>query len=438
MKIIFCIFAFTLPLHALIITIMKCKYNINTNIIRFWKEFIVLFLLFTWIYWLLKRYKFNIPKIFDNNYILWFSVAFVLSSTLYMFFPHFSIETHNLLGFKYDVFFIFTLIAWFSLISARNSINFILKNIFISTWLILIIFLPWYIFWDISNTVNIFWYSSNVSTYIPNSCISFSQNVNGVHRFQATFWWPIRFSVFLTIFWFLYIWFILDNIKKIKHKILLIIIPSIFVLSSIFFSYSKTSIFWLLVWIFLFFYMINKTKIKKVKIPKIIPYLILFITLIITYIKRDLFIHLWSIINRFDNLIIAVKKFLFNPLWQGVWKAWPATQIWWSENFVWWEISSRSVEVYKYLPENWYIQILLEQSILWFLLFIWLLIFIWIWLYKIALKKKNFLSIWLFTSFITICFMWNFTHVFEEAASSYLLFLIIWAYLWKYYSIIKD
>ncbi len=443
MKLLLILFAFFLPLHALFVTILKCKLWANTDIIRFWKEFIVIFLLFIWTYSILKRYHFKIWKIFQGNYILWFSVAFIFSSLLYIFFPFFSVGINNLLGFKYDVFFIFTLIAGFSLISIRNSIDTILKSVFASTWLILIIFLPWYIFGDIALVSDFFGYSDKVSTYNANSCISFSQNVSWHHRFQASFGWPIRFSVFLIVFLFLYIWYILDTVKNHIYRSIFISIPSLFVVTSVFFSYSKTSMLGLMIWAFIFFYFLNKfifkwkLTSKQKKVLKIVPILIAVSATIIMFIKRGLFLHLWSLINRFDNLALAVKKFLYNPIGSGVWTSGPATQIGPLETDVWWKSSINSIEVYKYLPENWYVQILLEQSFLWLFFFLGLLIFISIALYKIMQKTTTYFSIWLLTAFLSLCFMANFTHAFEEAATSYLLFLIIWAYIWKHYSLTK-
>jgi hypothetical protein len=46
-------------------------------------------------------------------------------------------------------------------------------------------------------------------------------------------------------------------------------------------------------------------------------------------------------------------------------------------------------------------------------------------LYDIAKRKKDFFSIALFASFCSLNFMALFTHSFEEAATSYTLFLII-------------
>gem|GEM_PF-1881436 len=52
-------------------------------------------------------------------------------------------------------------------------------------------------------------------------------------------------------------------------------------------------------------------------------------------------------------------------------------------------------------------------------------------LWKITKHKRDFLSIGIFVSFITILFMANFTHIFEESATSYTLYLIIGAYITK-------
>jgi hypothetical protein len=49
--------------------------------------------------------------------------------------------------------------------------------LFLSTFGILIVFLPWFIFGDISALSSMFGYSSEVSTYTANQCISFAQNV---------------------------------------------------------------------------------------------------------------------------------------------------------------------------------------------------------------------------------------------------------------------
>ncbi len=460
-----------LPLHALLVTTLKCKFWLNTDFLRFWKEFILMFLFFITFYkTVIKRYKWNFSKLYKNNYILWTVTAFALVSLAFVFLPFWKPKLSSFLGFKYDVFFLIALVIWLYLPVIKNNLEIILKSIFGITWLILAIFLPWYLFGDISAVTSIFGFSSEVSTYNVNSCISFSQNVNWQHRFQWTFSWPIRWSVFLTTFYLIFLWFTL-NIKEnkynlsafqaslfntkerqknlpfewkevteggwiIKSLLLFIIITSIFVITSIFYSYSKTTILWLFFWISLFSYLTYKIKFWKEISTKFITisssiWALWLIWLLI--IKKDVFLHLGSIINRFDNLKTSVEMFLWNPFGYGLWIAGPASWTGHSiESAGSWEVAVISTEyTHKFLPENWFVQILLEQWIIWLALFIWVIIIILLKLFSIVKIKKDYLSIWIFTSFATLIFMANFTHAFEESATSYILFLIIGAYIAK-------
>lgn len=431
----FWIFVFLLPLHALIVTFFQCKLWVSTSILRFWKEiFVVFFLIITFIK-VLKENHGSLGKIYKWNNLIGVTTIFIIFSLIYIFFPYLEIKPSSLLGFKYDTFFFFCLIIGFYLTSIKENLNFIYKSIFISTALILVVFLPWYMSWDIKSTTKIFGYSDKVSFYESNECLSFSQNVDGHNRFQATFWWPIRFSVYLVIVYLIYLGYILDlKIKDKKKKYFALIIPSIFVLISIFFSYSKTSFLGLIFGGIIFWYFINKFFYHKNLEKKYIIGLssaFAFLLLIVMYIKRDLFLHLGSMINRLDNLWKSIEMFFYNPIGYGLGIAWPATQIGRSiESAWWWEISTASpYNVSKFLPENWFVQILLEQWIMGLIVFSWLLFLIGYYLFQIVKKEKTFLSIGIFTAFACIVFMWLFTHSFEESATSYTLFLIIWAYI---------
>lgn len=442
MKYILAIFVFFLPFHALIVTFLKCKIWLDTNIVRFWKEIILIFLLFFSISSILQKYKFSLKKVYENNNLLWWLTAFIICSFIYIFFPIFDLRLSAFLWFKYDVFFLFALIVWLFLDEVRNNLNFLLKILFSSIWIILIIFLPWYVFGDISAISGIFWYSDKVSTYEVNSCISFAQNVEGQHRFQATFGWPIRFSVFLTIFYLIYLWFILDSVryktilKKVKLKlgyknIFLLVIPSIFVITSIFFSYSKTSVLGVLFWLTVFVYLSRKFIYKKKNTKKFLIrwwIIVTFPIILLAILKKDLFLHLWAILNRFDNLSKSIEMFFYNPIGYWLWIAWPASQLWRSIESAWsWQLATSSnTQTHKFLPENWYVQILLEQWIFGFILFIWVILIIWFRLWELVKIKRDFLSIWVLSAYVTLCFMANFTHAFEESATSYILMLVIW------------
>ncbi len=431
MKYILHLFVFLLPFHAVVITFLQCKMGVDTNILRFWKELVVLFLLSIVSFQLLYKYKTNIWSIFKNNTLLWVIIAFILCSLFYVFFPYIEIKTQALLWFKYDVFFLFTLLIWMYLASARENIIPLTKTLFASTLLVILLFLPWYLSWDIAKKAELLWYSTAVSTYEAGGCLAYAQNVKGGHnRFQASFGDPIRFSVFLVIVFILLTWYILEFKKEKgrKYQITLFFCFALLFWISIFYAFTKTSILWWVVGAVLFLYLVRKVIFNKTfsrRFMIILGGIISIILAIGLYIKRDLFLHPEAVLWRAENLIISVKMFLFNPLWYGLWIAWPASQLATSND------TSLSKWVYKFLPENWYVQIFLEQGLIWGLLFLSLVILIALALYKIMMQKKDYFSISLFTAFISLLFMANFTHVFEESATNFILFLLIWAYIAK-------
>lgn len=452
-KVLLIILVAFLPLHALLVTTLKCKFWLNTDIFRFWKEIILGLLFIITFIATLNKYSWNFSRLYKNNYLLWTITTFALCSFAFIFLPYLQPKLSSYLGFKYDVFFLVAFVIWLYLVQVKEHFFLLLKTLFWVIWWILVIFLPWYLFWDISSTSGIFGFSKEVSTYTADSCISFSQNVNGQHRFQGSFSGPIRWSIFLTVFYILYLWYILKFLRNTKSNLFvlkgkpkiwttkytntskaLLVIPSLLIITSIFFSYSKTSILWLLVGITLFLYLTFRIKYKK-KLSKkylTIAGIISLIPIIaIAFLKRDLFLHLGAIKNRFDNLLTSVEMFLYNPIWYGLWIAGPASWTGHSIESAWnWTIAVASTaSTHKFLPENWYVQILLEQWIIWLALFIWVVTVIWLKLYSIVKKQRNFLSIWFFASYITLLFMANFTHAFEESATSYIFFLLAWAYI---------
>lgn len=430
MRAILWVFIFLLPLHAFLVTVLKCKYDINTNILRFWKEIIVILLVVFFFFVAYKKNAWSIKKLYSKNTLLGLTTAFIISSAVYMYFPFFELRPASVLGFRYDVFFLLTfligLYGWLA-----DDMRFLMRTLFISTFGILIIFLPWYVFGDISSKANLFWYSSEVSTYTANTCISFSQNVEWHHRFQWTFWWPIRFSVFLTIVWSLFAGWILSSKRFAqKQKYLFLAGAAILILPSIFLSYSKTSMLWAVfagtVFTFLTYRFIYNRKLTRKFYTRVAAVALAPIALTAIF-KWELFLHLWSVLNRLDNLAKSWEMFFYNPIWYGLGIAGPASQIWNSIESAWnWMIATSTVRtVHRFLPENWYVQILLEQWIVWATLFVSLVILIWWRLINLVKKKRDYMSIGIATAYFSLCFMALFTHAFEEAATSYILFLFI-------------
>ena len=431
MKNILWVLIFLLPLHAFIITVLKCKYWIDTNLLRFWKEIIILFVCLYLFFVEYAKNDWSLKKLFHKNTLLWLTTAFIVCSAIYIFFPFFEIKTASVLGFRYDVFFLFAMIIglYCGLIW---EIRFFLKTLFISTFGILIVFLPWFLFWNIENMANIFWYSSEVSTYTANACISFAQNVEGGHaRFQATFGGPIQMSVFLTIVGTLFMGWILSSARFAgKQRNLMIAWFMLLLLPAIFFSYSKTSMLWVVfaasMFILLTYKYIYQKKITR-KFYGILAAIFITPIAVVALVKWELFLHLWAIVNRLDNLKTSMEMFFYNPFGYGLGIAGPASQIGNSIESAWnWQIAAASVlSVHRFLPENWYVQIALEQWIVWVSLFITLIIFIGYRLIARIKKHRDYLSIGIATAYFALCFMALFTHAFEEAATSYILFFFI-------------
>jgi len=430
LKILLHILIFLLPLHALMVTVLKCKFIINTDILRFWKEWLILWILWYIFFLVYKHHNWSLKKIYHKNTLLGLSTAFIICSAFYIYFPFMEIKVASFLGFRYDVFFLFTLIIGLYCGLVWELRPFV-KTLFISTFWILILFLPWYLFGDIGSKASLFGYSSEVSTYTANSCISFAQNVEGQHRFQGTFWWPIRFSVFLTIVGSLFAgWLFSSERFSKRQKYILLGGFGALILPAIFFSYSKTSMLWVLFTIAIFSVLTYKYRMRKKITKQFYAALWALITIpiaLVALLKWELFLHLGSVLNRLDNLSKSFEMFWYNPFGYGLGIAGPASQIGNSIESAWnWTIATNTVtKVHKFLPENWYVQILLEQWIIGLALFMSLIILIWYRLISLVKKSRSYMNIGITSAYFALLFMSLFTHAFEEAATSYILFFII-------------
>ena len=431
MKIILALLLFFLPYHAFIVTVMQCKYNLDTNILRFWKELVVIGLLLYVFFTTYKRHDWSLAKLYEKNTLLGLITAFVISSAIYIFFPFFELKPAAVLGFRYDVFFFFTMLIGLFAVGIQQDMRFLLRTVFIATFGILIIFLPWYVFGDISKMASHFGYSDQVSTYFANQCLSFSQNVEGHHRFQATFGGPIRMSVYFTIVGTLFAGWMLTNTRfSLRKKYIISVIFGFLLLAGIFYSYSKTSmlgvVFSAALFIFLSYKYVYRHEIGK-KFYLGLTALVTTPILLVTLFKAELFLHIGAMVNRLENLSKSVEMFFYNPIGYGLGIAGPASQIGNSiESAGSWQIAtSTTTTVHRFLPENWFVQILLEQGIIGFSIFMALMILIG-WRLIVRLKQyRDFMTVGITTAYFALCFMSLFTHGFEEAATSYMLFLFI-------------
>ena len=103
---------------------------------------------------------------------------------------------------------------------------------------------------------------------------------------------------------------------------------------------------------------------------------------------------------------------------------------------------------WKYLPENYFLQIMLDIWTVWFLFWIFSILCLLLIQYKVIWLNKWKLSneeeyqlqvlyklqIWFFALFV----MWLFLHVFEDSMVNYLFFTIYWIVLWSLSTKLKE
>lgn len=129
-----------------------------------------------------------------------------------------------------------------------------------------------------------------------------------------------------------------------------------------------------------------------------------------TYHKRD------STVKHFESTISAIMKFLDHPWWYGLWSSGPGI---FYNGFI--------------LPENYYLQIMIDFGIIWLILILafWVYIFRYskkIWFDTTVWHKLNYMYL---SWFLGMCVVWLFLHVFEDSMVNYLIFVPWGIILWN-------
>ena len=118
----------------------------------------------------------------------------------------------------------------------------------------------------------------------------------------------------------------------------------------------------------------------------------------------------------FSRMIVWIKRFKEKPLWAWLAESWPAFRnIYPEAQTLEWE--------QHYIPESWFIQLLVEWWIIYLGLF---LAILWI-----ILSKLYKVSIVVFATFSAVLVMNLFLHIFEATYLSILLFILIWQIIYK-------
>ena len=233
-------------------------------------------------------------------------------------------------------------------------------------------------------------------------------------RWQGFFSWPNNYWYFLVAFLPLVRWFFTNNIKKKEHKV-----PSILALIVWIAWMVATLSRAVLVGMVVVFILLYRKELKKRKRLLLRWWAWILIALILlSVLKRESTI--WHITSKLDT----IPEIISAPLWHWLWSSWPAVHYEW-----------------KYLPENYYLQIMLDIGTIWFLFrAVSILYLLWT-QYKVVRSYKWSISdeeefqligfrrmqIWLLALFV----MWLFLHVFEDSMVNYLFFTIYGIILWS-------
>ena len=144
-----CLTFLVLPWHALLVTLLQCRLGLDVTIFRFWKEgMILLFLTIGLIPFIrdTSSWKSIIKK---NSLLIKCIILYIVLCMVYLYIPHFHPEEPSFLGFRYDIFFLLAFLAGYLVDINPNRVKILLKYVFFTTSSIVVIFLLWYVFFDI-------------------------------------------------------------------------------------------------------------------------------------------------------------------------------------------------------------------------------------------------------------------------------------------------
>lgn len=265
--------------------------------------------------------------------------------------------------------------------------------------------------------LTLFWYVDYVwnwvySGWVPN--YHWLEN-SWIRRFQGILEWPNAMWFFIILYsWFFT--FLQKNKKEFYVFFFLIIMWFLLYL-----TFSRSALLWVLSGIFIIFILNLKyffKNYKKIFITSSVIFSIFWIITISLFSKQlqNIVLRESSTEGHFTRMIIWIERFKQKPFWAWLSESWPAFRNIYPEkqDLKWEEF---------YIPESWFIQILVEWWIIYFSLF---LAILWIIINKIYKK-----SITIFVTFFAILVMNIFLHIFEATYLSTLLFILLSLIIYK-------
>ena len=233
-------------------------------------------------------------------------------------------------------------------------------------------------------------------------------------RRQWFFSWPNNYWYFLVAF-LPFIWrFFTNKIKKKENtvlSVLALVVRMLWMVATL----SRAVLLWMVV-VFVALYR-NRLKSKKRWLLRWGIWLFVVLA-ILSVLKRESTV--WHITSK----LYTIPEVISQPLWHGLWSSGPAIHYEW-----------------KYLPENYFLQIMLDIGTIWFLFRTFAILCLFLIQYKVIgirkwkltneeeyqLQVLHKLQMWFFALFV----MWLFLHVFEDSMVNYLFFTIYGIVLWS-------
>ena len=226
-------------------------------------------------------------------------------------------------------------------------------------------------------------------------------------RWQGFFSWPNNYWYFLVAF-LPFIWrFFMNKIKK-KEDTVLSVFALVVRMAWMVATLSRAVLVWMVV-VFVALYW-KELKSKKRWLIRWGIWLLVALA-VLSVLKRESTV--WHITSKLSTIPEVISE----PLWHGLGSSGPAIHYEW-----------------KYLPENYFLQIMLDIGTIWFLFRTFVVLCLLLIQYKvIGIRKWKLtneeeyqlqvlykLQMWFFALFV----MWLFLHVFEDSMVNYLFFTI--------------
>ncbi|MDD2907856.1 MAG: O-antigen ligase family protein [Candidatus Gracilibacteria bacterium] len=238
---------------------------------------------------------------------------------------------------------------------------------------------------------------------------------SGIRRFQGILDGPNAMAYFLVIFSSMYLY-----LQKKKNEFY-VYASILFLFWLVLLTYSRSALLGIIVSSGIIFLVSIKYIYKNYR--KVFLSVLLFTLGFLSILGIIFQTQLTNIIFRtssttghFDRMSVGIERFKEKPLGAGLAEAGPAYRNIYPDK------QTKEDEV-KYIPESWYIQVLIEGGIIYFVIFISILLIV---LRKLYSKSKI-----IFGMFLAILVMNIFLHIFEATYLSMLMFTFIGLFISK-------